>query len=86
MYGTALSQSIDSPRASDTAVPFEVSAGVIVDVIFDTAPYNWAFQNILGANADSPQSTTVYITVVNPSTSTGVGTTLVTFQFLPLET
>lgn len=83
-YGTATAQLGDSPRATDTAVPFEVTANIITDVVFDTAPFIWNWQNRIGANADNPQTTNTYVTVVNPTTSS-IGPTNVTFSFLPLE-
>jgi hypothetical protein len=82
MYGDPGTQGSDIVRASDTAVPFEVTAGIITDVIFDTAPYVWSWQNRTGNNADSPQTSNVYITVVNPSTSTATSSGSVTVQFL----
>ena len=84
MYGTALAQTIDISRVTDAAPPFEVSQNIITDVVFDTAPFQWAFQNRVAANADSPQSKNIYFTVVNP-TSSGLGASIVTLTYVALE-
>lgn len=85
LYGTANAQSADVARVTDTAVPFEIAQNVIIDVVFDTTPFSWNTQNIIGANADSPQSLNIYISVVNPSQTAGQPATVVTIQYLPLE-
>lgn len=82
LYGDPGTQGSDAVRASDTAVPFEITPGIITDVIFDTVPYVWSWQNRTGNNADSPQTSNVYITVINPSTDTATGAGSVTVQFL----
>jgi hypothetical protein len=84
MYGTALAQTIDGARPADTAPPFEVTQGLITDVIFDTAPFQWNWQNRIGANADNPQTKTVYVSVIN-NTASGVGASTVSLTYLPLE-
>lgn len=84
MYADPITQSGDAPRATDSAVPFEVVAGIITDVVFDTVPYQWNWQNRIGANAQSPQNTNIYISVVNPS-SAGISGATVTVTYLPLE-
>jgi hypothetical protein len=84
LYGSNLSRAVDIARLSDTAPPFEIN-GIITDVIFDTAPYQWNWQNRIAANADSPQSTTIYVTVVNPSPTTGTGLATASILYLPLE-
>ena len=85
IYSTASAQASDRLRPSDSAPPFEVMPGLITDVVFDTAPYQWAWQNRIAANADDPTTPTIYITVGNPSPSQGVSATTVTISFLPLE-
>lgn len=85
LYGTSLAQTIDSSRVTDTAPSFEITQGLITDVVFDTAPYQWNWQNRIAANADNPQSKTIYFTVINP-TNAGLGGTIVTVTFVALET
>ena len=84
LYGTALAQIIDVSRLTDTAPPFEVTSGLITDIAFDTSPFQWSWQNRIAANADAPQSKTVYITVINYGL-TGLGATTGSLTFLPLE-
>jgi hypothetical protein len=85
LYATAGTQSGDIVRTTDTAVPFEVVAGIITDVVFDTAPFVWNWQNRIAANADSPQTTNIYVTVLNPSQLAGVPAGQVSITYLPLE-
>jgi hypothetical protein len=85
LYGDTVTQGSDIIRLTDTAVPFEVTPGVITDVVFDTAPYVWTWQNRAGVNADSPQTSNVYVTVVNPSTVAATVNSVVTIMYLPLE-
>lgn len=85
IYGDAITQGGDVPRATDTAVPFETVPGVITDVVFDTAPFQWNWQNRIGANADPVQNTNIYVTVVNPSQIVGSASAILSIQFLPLE-
>ena len=84
LYGSAISRTSDLTRGTDIPVPFEVFSGIITDVVFDTTPYLWSWQNRIGANTDSPQTTNGYISIVNPTNgSLSAGT--VTIRFLPLE-
>jgi len=85
MYGDAITQGGDVPRATDTAVPFEIVSGVITDVVFDTAPFIWSWQNRIGANADPVQNTNIYVTVINPSQIVGSASAAISIQYLPLE-
>ena len=85
LYGNLLAQVIDISRLSDTAPPFEIT-GMITDVIFDTAPYQWYWQNRIAANADNPQGLNIYVTIVNPSPTTGTGLSTLAVTYLPLET
>jgi hypothetical protein len=85
LYSTQAAQSADLVRITDAAVPFEVFPGIITDVVFDTAPFQWAWQNRIAANADSPQTTNIYVTVINPSQLTGVPASLLGVTYLPLE-
>ena len=85
LYGDAITQGGDVPRATDTAVPFETVPGVITDVVFDTAPFQWNWQNRIGANADPVQNTNIYVTVINPSQIVGSASAVISIQYLPLE-
>jgi hypothetical protein len=85
LYSTALAQTVDIARTTDTAPPFETTQGLITDVVFDSSPYQWSWADRGGANADNPQSTTIYVTVVNPSSTTGIGATVVSITFVPQE-
>lgn len=85
VYGTALAQAADVPRSTDSAPPFETSQNIITDVVFDTSPFQWNFQNRVAGNADNPQTPTIYVTVINPS-AVGVGGNLVTLTYVPLVT
>lgn len=85
MYGDAITQGGDIPRVTDTAVPFETVPGIITDVVFDTAPFQWNWQNRIGANTDPVQNTNIYITVINPSQIVGSASAILSILFLPLE-
>ena len=84
LYGTASEQSQDVSRAVDVPPPAGTVQNLISDVVLDTSPYQWFYQNRIGANADSPQSKTIYVTVTNIGLSSVAFT--VTLQFVPLET
>lgn len=84
IYADAATQAADLVRITDHAVPFEVVAGLITDVVFDTPPYQWAWQNRTGANADATQSSNIYVTVVNPSQVTGVLGSSIGITYVPL--
>jgi hypothetical protein len=84
IYGNSSIQSFDATRAVDAPVPAEVSDNIIADVIFDTMPFTWGFQNAIGANQDNPQSTNVYITVLNTGNAT-LSPVQVTITYVGLE-
>ena len=84
LYGNQGAQSADSSRQIDGPVPAELSQNIILDVVFDTTPYFWNTQNITGVNADSPQSTSLYVSVFNPQ-STPVSNITVYITFVPIE-
>lgn len=83
LYGTAAIQAQDLGRALDVPPSAGTTQNIICDLALDTSPYQWTFQNRVGANADNPQSSTVYITLTN----IGAGTTsfTVTLHFVALE-
>lgn len=85
LYGNAAAQDTDSSRAIDAPVPAELTQNIIIDLVFDTAPYFWTTQNIMGVNADSPQGTTLYVTVLNP-TAAPLSNATVYITYIPLET
>lgn len=83
LYGTAQAQSADSYRGLDVPPPAGTVQNLICDVVLDTSPYQWSFQDRVGANADSPQKTTIYVSITNLDiTSDFITLTLV---FVPLE-
>ena len=84
LYGNAAAQGTDSSRAIDAPVPAELTQNIIIDLVFDTAPYFWTTQNIAGVNADSPQGTTLYVTVLNPN-AVAISNLTVYITYLPLE-
>ena len=84
LYSSVATRVQDLTRGTDVPVPFEVFSGLITDVVFDTSPFLWSWQNRIGANTDSPQTVNGYVTVFNPTgSSTSPGTA--TIRFLPLE-
>lgn len=84
LYGTALAQTIDLPRGLDVPPSAGTTMNLVCDVVLDTAPYTWTFQNRVGANGDSPQTATVYATITNLSAASVKVTT--TVVYVPLET
>lgn len=85
LYGAAATQGFDLLRAPDAPVPPEIVPSMISDVILDSNPLQWSWQNRMGANSDSPQTATIYVTIVNLSTTDSAAIT-VTVQYVPLET
>lgn len=85
IYATALAQTIDIGRPSDTAPPFETTQGLISDVIMDTSPFQWNWADRGGANADNPQTKTIYVTVVNNGIS-AIGGSNCTITYVSQET
>jgi len=83
LYGSSASQGSDSSRPPDSPVAAEIANNMVIDGIFDTAPLNMTFQNIVGVNASSPQTTSMFITGIN--TGTSAASFSVTLVFLPLE-
>ena len=83
LYGTAAAQSGDLGRGLDIPPAAGTAQNIICDVVLDTLPLIWSFQDRVGANADNPQTTNIYVTVTNiNSTATPI---TVTFQYVPLE-
>ena len=84
LYGNQGTQSADSSRQTDAPVPAELSQNIILNVVFDTAPYFWNTQNISGLNADNPQGTSLYVSVFNPN-STPLSNVTVYITYVPIE-
>jgi hypothetical protein len=82
VYGDATTQTSDLARATDVPPPFETTPGLISDVVLDTSPFQWNWQNRIGANASSPQTTQIFLTFVGVS---GISGATVTITYLPLE-
>lgn len=84
MYATRIAQMQDASRGLDDAPPAGIMQNLLSDVALDTAPYRWSFQNRVAANADTPQTNMVYVTVTNLDVLSDVVT--VTLLYVPLET
>ena len=83
LYGTQAAQTSDAYRGLDVPPPAGTLQGLICDVALDTAPFNWTFQDRVGANCDSPQTPTIYLTLTNIGSASG--SISVTLLFVPLE-
>jgi hypothetical protein len=83
LYGTQAAQLQDRARALDSPPPAGTAQNIICDVVLDTAPYRWTFQNRIGANGDSPQNPSVYVTLTNLDATSDVIT--LTLSYVPLE-
>lgn len=83
LYGTKAAQTQDSGRALDFPPAAGTLQNLISDLAFDTPPYAWAYQNRIGANGDSPQNPTLYLTVTNLGTLSA--TITVTLAYVALE-
>ncbi len=83
IYGDANTQASDLPRLTDTAPPFEVTQGLTTDVVLDTSPLRYNWQNRLFVNQDAPITKNMYVTVINPTM--GAVTPSITITYLPLE-
>jgi hypothetical protein len=86
LYGDPNTQSQDIIRPTNGVVPFAVMDDLITDVVLDTVPLIWTWQNRIGANAASPIQSSVYLTAVNPSSTMSALAATVTLTYLPLET
>ena len=83
LYGSSGSQAADIGRPTDSPLPAELFNNLVTDIVLDTAPYIWEWQNRVGVNTNSPQSTSAYITVFN--TGAGSAQIQLTLVYLPLE-
>jgi hypothetical protein len=65
LYSTAAAQTVDKSRPQTQGPGFGTEQGIIGDVVLTTAPTVWYCEDMIGANSDSPQSASAYITVEN---------------------
>jgi hypothetical protein len=72
----------DAGRQKYAPPAAELANNIITDLVLDTAPYIWNWQNRIGANSNTPQTTNLYIAVTNLSGPTMVQ---VNITLLPLE-
>jgi hypothetical protein len=84
LYGTQTAQAFDASRPSGNPIPPEISQNVITCVIIDTAPFVWGWQSRMFTNQDSPQTATIYCTVIGTNSLSGAPVT-VTITYVPLE-
>jgi len=81
LYGTKIGQTLDLSRPV-TQGPPNTTIGLILDVALLTSK-SWQILDGVGANGDSPQTSTIYATITN--LSTGAGKITASFQFVPEE-
>lgn len=81
LYGTKIGQMLDLSRPV-TQGPSNTTIGLIMDVALLTAK-SWQVLDCVGANGDSTQNKTIYITVTN--LSNGAGAIVVSLLFVPEE-
>ena len=81
LYGTQIAQTLDLSRPV-TQGPSNTTIGLIMDVALLTAK-SWQVLDCVGANGDTTQNSTIYITVTN--LSQGAGSIVVSLLFVPEE-
>lgn len=82
VYGTESAQSNDLGRALDVTPLPGTTQDLITDIVLDSFPLAWTWQNRIGANGNSPQSTLAYITITNEDASAQSITA--SFSYIPL--
>jgi hypothetical protein len=85
LYETAAQQAADMPRSMAIPVPIGTKHGIICDMqLAQPSELSWICSPVFdGSNADSPQSTSVYITVTNIGAfATAIA---ITFSFVPTQ-
>jgi hypothetical protein len=82
LYGTQAEQNGDLYRVIDQPPPAGSAQNIITDVVLDTSPFQWSWQDRCGSNNESPRTTTVYITVTNIQSASM--TFNITLSFVPL--
>ena len=83
LYSTVSAQTADLARPSTQGPGYGTEQGIIGDIYLDTAPIVWQAVNMVGANGDSPQSATIYITVDNISNASE--TVTVSVSYVPVQ-
>ena len=81
LYGSKNAQTLDQTRPVSQS-PANTTQGIILDVVLLTS-LNWKVLDCVGANMDSPQTTTVYATITNLSTASKAFT--VSLSYVQLE-
>jgi hypothetical protein len=81
LYGTKIAQTLDISRPV-TQGPNNTTIGLIMDVALLTAK-SWQVLDCVGANGDTTQNKTIYITITN--LSTGAGPITASLLFVPEE-
>jgi hypothetical protein len=84
IYGTAIAQAADFSRAAYAPLAAELNNNMVTDVVLDTAPYVWYWQNRVGCNSQTPQANIAYLTVFNGGAAPQ--SIQISFVVLPLET
>jgi len=83
IYGSSIAMAADASRPKYAPLAAELGNNLITDLVLDTAPYIWNWQNRVGANSNTPQTTNLYIAVTN--LSGGSTQVQVNLTLLPLE-
>jgi hypothetical protein len=84
LYGTSTAQIADSGRSYLTFPSASAADNIISDVTLAASnQYSQATVNTTGFNGDSPQSSTIYVTVTNLDAVSAPIT--VTFTYVPME-
>lgn len=83
IYGTVAARSSDLYRGIDQPLPAGTVQNVVCDIVLDTSPCQWSFQNRCGVNGDSPQNPLAYMTITNIGSATTPIT--VNIQYVPVE-
>ena len=81
LYGSSQARSIDSSRVIDTTPAAGVNNGIICDLVLDSSPLIWSFENLVGNNNDNPQNNVVYAAITN--LGTGNTSIVVTIVYVP---
>ena len=83
IYGSAAAMAMDAARALDAPLPAELANGLVTDLVLDTSPFSWNWQNRVGVNDDSPQASVAYLAITNLSAFTTQ--IQITITAIPLE-
>jgi hypothetical protein len=65
LYGSAQARSLDAFRPIDVPPDAGTAQGIICDLVLDTSPLTWQFQNLTGDNGDAPQTNVIYASITN---------------------